>query len=50
VYLIVPLFQEMIEMSSNIDKSESSSKKAEPINEKTIKVLQTENNKLRVHV
>ena len=28
---------EMIEMSTNIDKSESSSKKAEPINQKTIK-------------
>jgi hypothetical protein len=28
---------EMIEMSTNIDKSEPSSKKAEPINEKTIK-------------
>jgi hypothetical protein len=27
----------MIEMSANIDKSEPSSKKAEPINEKTIK-------------
>jgi hypothetical protein len=31
---------EMIEISTNIDKSESSSKKAEPIIEKTIKVLQ----------
>ena len=29
---------EMIEMSTNIDKSEPSSNKAEPINEKTIKV------------
>ena len=29
---------EMIEMSPNIDKSEPSSNKAEPINEKTIKV------------
>lgn len=28
---------EMIEMSTNIDKSEPSSEKAEPINEKTIK-------------
>ena len=37
---------EMIEMSTNIDKSEPSSNNAEPINEKTIKVLQTENNKI----
>jgi hypothetical protein len=29
---------EMIEMITNIDKSEPSSNKAEPINEKTIKV------------
>ena len=29
---------EMIEMSTNIDKSEPSSNNAEPINEKTIKV------------
>ena len=40
---------EMIEMSTNIDNSEQSSKKAESINEKTIKVLQTRNNKLRLH-
>jgi hypothetical protein len=40
----------MIEMSTNIEKSESSSKKAEPINEKTIKVLQTENNNIRLYV
>jgi hypothetical protein len=41
---------EMIEISTNIDKSEPSSKKAEPIIEKTIKVLQGEDNTLRLHM
>jgi hypothetical protein len=40
----------MIEISTNIDKSEPSSKKAEPIIEKTIKVLQGEDNTLRLHM
>jgi len=40
----------MIEIRTNIDKSKPYSKKAEPINEKTIKVLHAEDNKLRLHV